>query len=171
MSFKAFYTKLKIKFLKPFIVITISFKVIVFDQFTKGAAITLFSHHKSDFMINEFLNFILVYNKGISFGVFSEFHYSNYLFAVLNIIICSALLRWLYQNSLYSNCFAVGFIIGGALGNLIDRIRFSAVVDFIDFHLNLWHYPTFNFADSAVVIGVIMLLVLPAMSKIRFDSK
>ena len=167
MLFKTLYTDFKNKFLKPFIVITISFKVLVFDQFTKESILTLFSNSKDVLTINQFLNFILVYNKGISFGAFSTLSYGNNLFLIFNIIICFSLIYWLYKHPLYSNCFAVGFIIGGALGNLVDRIRFGAVIDFIDFHLNLWHYPTFNFADGAIVSGVSMLFILPLLDKVK----
>lgn len=171
MWLKKLFILFKTKLLKPFIVVTIACKVIGFDQFTKEAALEIFHHSWHVYTINQFLDFVLVYNRGISFGILGDFSYSNHIFIIINIVVCIILLVWLCMHPLYSNCFAIGFVIGGAIGNLIDRFRFNAVVDFIDFHIGHWHYPAFNFADSAIVIGVSLLIAMPLLNNYSSSGK
>jgi signal peptidase II len=77
---------------------------------------------------------------------------------VLALGIVVALLVWLRRQPEPFLALAVGLIAGGALGNVIDRIRFRAVVDFLDFHFGAWHWPAFNLADSAITVGVALLV-------------
>ncbi len=134
-------------------------KVIVLDQFTKVSAMYYFEHTKDPHIMLPFLNIIEAYNYGMSFGILSSYQqYSNIFFIMISsIIITLCFLFYLSENNfLNTSCF--GFIIGGAIGNIIDRVRVGAVFDFIDFHVYGWHYPAFNFADAAIVTGAILLI-------------
>lgn len=115
-----------------------------------------------------FFNFTLRFNQGGSFGFLRGAGGWQIIFlSAVSIIVIIALSIWLlrlhYPNS-WTAC-ALSLVIGGAAGNLIDRLRLSSVVDFFDFHIGNWHYATFNVADSAIVIGIIMLLLQSLFKK------
>jgi len=107
-----------------------------------------------------FLNFTLVYNRGFVFGFFNEkggllkalFYYGIPIALVLTLAVL------LLKVKDRSTRFALALITGGGLGNLIDRLFFGKVADFIDFHLGSWHYPTFNVADICVSLGIALLI-------------
>jgi len=103
-----------------------------------------------------FFNLALVWNHGISFGMFSG-HRRPFIVITLSVIIMGILLLWLWRNRSKAAAFGLGSVIGGAAGNVIDRLRFGAVADFFDFHLGIYHWPAFNIADSCIFIGVVVL--------------
>lgn len=124
--------------------------VVFFDQATKFFALRWLSSEVSVPMVPRVLNFTLVKNPGVAFGLFSDF--APLLFTV---ITCSLFLLFIIANRSHheaslGNRWALSLILGGAVGNWIDRLRFAAVIDFIDFHV----WPVFNIADSAITIGV-----------------
>lgn len=112
----------------------------------------------SQIKITSFFNLVKVRNNGISFGMFHHFEYAQVFFSLIQIAIIIVLLILLYKNSKTYLMVAYSLIIGGALGNLVDRIYNKAVADFLDFHLFSYHWPAFNLADSLVFIGVALLL-------------
>jgi signal peptidase II len=114
--------------------------------------------HNSQIRVSSFFNLVKVRNNGVSFGMFNNFEYAQIVFSMLQIAIIIVLLILLYKNTKNYLMIAFSLIIGGALGNLIDRIRYKAVADFLDFHLFAYHWPAFNLADSLIFIGVAMLL-------------
>ena len=81
-----------------------------------------------------------------------------WLLSALALTVSIGLLIWLGRLTHRLPGYAVGFIVGGAVGNVIDRLRFGAVFDFIDFYVGDWHWPAFNLADSAIFVGVVLLL-------------
>jgi signal peptidase II len=102
---------------------------------------------------------VRVWNFGVSFGMFNtDAWYGRYLFILLALAIIAALLTWLFRASNRLVAVALGLVIGGAVGNVIDRLRWEAVFDFLDVHVGEWHWPAFNLADSAITVGVILLL-------------
>jgi signal peptidase II len=102
----------------------------------------------------------LTYNRGISFGLFNGGTGLNALvFSLAATAIIGMLVFWLSRVTSPFLAVAIGLIIGGAIGNVIDRIRLGAVVDFLDFHLGSLHWPAFNIADSAICIGVAAMLL------------
>lgn len=110
--------------------------------------------------VTDFFNLVLVWNEGVSFGMLQHGHEAApYLLSVLALAVCLWLHRWLLKAETRGIALALGLIIGGALGNVIDRLLYGAVVDFLDFHVAGHHWPAFNVADSAICIGVIMLLL------------
>lgn len=105
-----------------------------------------------------FFNLVLVWNQGVSFGLFGDGSAGPWLLVLLAAGIVAALVFWLRKADSLLSVAALGLVIGGAVGNVIDRLIHGAVVDFLDFHLAGWHWPAFNVADSAICIGVVMLL-------------
>ena len=143
-------------------IFSIKFLIIVsiflIDQVSKYYIINIFKFQNEVIYLSSFLNLQLIWNEGIAFGLLSfenDFYYNS---ITLVIIIVILILLFLIKNDdRYSYFYSI--IVGGALGNLIDRIRFSAVPDFIDFHISNFHWFVFNFADIFVSVGVICLIV------------
>ncbi len=107
-----------------------------------------------------FFNLVTVWNYGISFGLFnSDSRIGGAVFVVLAAVIVVGLLLWLRRVASAQTAAALGLVIGGALGNIVDRLRFGAVFDFLDFHAFGWHWPAFNLADSAITVGAAALLI------------
>ncbi|MBI1276329.1 signal peptidase II [bacterium] len=106
-----------------------------------------------------FFNLVMVWNHGVSFGLFASGsdNTRNTLLIVASLIVI--VLTWaLFRTRVRFLAVAMGLIIGGAIGNMIDRVRFGAVADFFDMHVNGYHWPAFNVADSCVCVGVALLL-------------
>jgi len=109
--------------------------------------------------VTSFLDLVLTCNRGMSFGLFNSGHgISVPLFSIAAIGIVAVLIWWLSRVQSEMLASAIGLIIGGALGNVIDRVRFGGVIDFLYFHLGSWYWPAFNLADSAICIGVVIML-------------
>lgn len=106
------------------------------------------------------LNFVMVWNRGVSFGMFdSADPRAAFALCALSFVICVPLAFWLAQTQKKLLAVALALVIGGAVGNVIDRVRFGAVADFIDVYVKSWHWPAFNVADSAIVIGAGLLML------------
>lgn len=109
--------------------------------------------------VTSFFNLVLVGNQGVSFSLFSSPSVSRKWFILaFTIIIVIGLFIWLWRSNQPIMMASLSFIIGGALGNIIDRYRLGAVIDFIDFHIYGWHWPAFNLADCFIFIGVVLLI-------------
>ncbi len=121
--------------------------------------------------VTGFFNLVKVWNKGVSFGMLNELSDGKYIILAVNLSILSALLIWLYRNKIVYLTWAIALIIGGALGNIIDRIMNNAVADFLDFYISAYHWPAFNLADSAVFLGVVLLLLENYFVKSNADQK
>ena len=131
--------------------------VILLDQLSKLAILALLDHAVA---VTPFLNLVVVWNRGVSFGMFaSAGALMPWLLSGLALAVVVALGFWLRHVEHPLIGAALGLIMGGALGNVIDRARFGAVVDFLDFHALGYHWPAFNVADSAICIGAALLLV------------
>jgi len=109
--------------------------------------------------INDYLNFDLVWNTGISFGLFSQ-NVGIYYHAISSIIFLVIIfLSYLISRAVFLEKILFSLILGGALGNFFDRVQYYAVPDFIDIHVNDFHWFTFNIADIFITIGVIFLII------------
>lgn len=105
-----------------------------------------------------FFNLVMVWNQGISFGLFdSNSPYVAMGLIGISLIISLMLVIWLALTHSALRSVAIGLVVGGAVGNVIDRVRFGAVADFLDFYWGQWHWPAFNLADSAIVVGAFLL--------------
>ena len=139
--------------------ITLALIVLLLDQFTKWMVLNKILPDGGSEQLFPFFNFTLVWNKGVSFGFMAGNHSAMpYVLTAFALILVAFVAYWLIKSTTRWQAIACGLIIGGAIGNVIDRLRFGAVTDFIDLHLGGWHYPAFNVADSAIVIGAILLL-------------
>ncbi|MCL2538409.1 MAG: signal peptidase II [Alphaproteobacteria bacterium] len=155
--------------------ISIVFGVILIDQLAKGYLLHLVTHGQVPLFgrafdivphayimtrVTSFFNIVFTWNPGTSFSLFRTLGESApIVLIVITGIIIGALGHYLFARAdkKYERV-ALSLIIGGAIGNLIDRIRFGAVVDFLDFHAFGWHWPAFNFADVFISIGVAVLV-------------
>jgi signal peptidase II len=108
--------------------------------------------------VTPFLDIVLVWNRGITFGMFNDHGAAQpFVFTALAIVIAAGLVIWLRSVGQAWVAVAIGGILGGAVGNVLDRLRLGAVVDFIDVHVAGWHWPAFNVADSAITVAVIAI--------------
>ena len=145
--------------------LAISGLVIVVDQVSKILVLSALWPFQG-VSVTPFLNLVVVLNTGISFGLFaSEGELARYLLVALALIVSIILMRWLASSTNRFVCAALGMIIGGAFGNVIDRLVHKAVVDFLDFHLYGWHWPAFNVADSAITIGVALFVLASLLER------
>lgn len=154
-------SKLYIKNSKLFsYAILIAILVTILDLYSKNIIFS-FLENKINYSlkITNFFNLVTVYNRGVSFGLFDNIEYSVFILATLGIIITIILIIWLGRINQAHIAIALGLIIGGAMGNIIDRIVNGAVADFLDFHIANYHWPAFNLADSAITIGAIILIL------------
>jgi signal peptidase II len=111
--------------------------------------------------LTPFLQLVLTCNSGVSFGLFNRTGVSAAVFAIAAALVILVLIFWLSRVRSGFLAVAIGLIVGGAAGNVIDRLLPSrhAVVDFLDFHIGTWHWPAFNVADSAICLGVAAMLL------------
>ena len=119
------------------------------------------NNSSSEIYINSFLNFSLVWNSGIGFGIFQL--EPNIFYLLISIIITAInliLIYWMLTSSNYLESIFISIILGGALGNLFDRYYYSSVPDFIDLHYESFHWFTFNIADIFITIGIIGLIII-----------
>jgi signal peptidase II len=133
--------------------------ILVFDQITKWWIVARVMDPPRTIEVTPFFNLVMVWNRGITFGLFGDAQWGRWAFALLALVIVAILISWLARTPFRLVAAAQGLVIGGAIGNVIDRVRWGAVADFLDFHVAGWHWPAFNVADSAIVIGVGILLL------------
>ena len=142
--------------------------VIALDQLSKWLVLETLELANNPITVTSFFNMVLVWNRGVSFGMFSEAGATGpWILTGLAIAVVFGLLYWLRQVEGWVTLTGIGLVIGGALGNVIDRIRFGAVVDFLDFHIAGYHWPAFNVADAAICIGAGLLLIDSLLSPER----
>ncbi|MDZ7790585.1 MAG: signal peptidase II [Xanthomonadales bacterium] len=135
--------------------------VVLLDLYTKQLAMQHLELYRPNAVFS-WLNFTLAHNTGAAFSFLAGGSgWQRWFLSVVAVIIVGVLLVWLWRLPHRARLLpsALALVIGGAIGNLIDRIRFGYVVDFIDVHYAGWHWPAFNLADSAIVAGVILLLL------------
>lgn len=134
--------------------------VLVLDQASKWFVLAEVMRPPRVLEVTGFFNLVLVWNPGISFGLLGEAGpWQAWLLAAFGTVVAGGLLVWLHRAALGRLASTgVGLIVGGALGNVVDRLRFGAVVDFIRAHAWGWNWYVFNIADAAIVCGVVVLL-------------
>lgn len=141
----------------------ISLAVLFLDQWTKGLITRTFDVHQSATVIGNFLDITYVRNSGAAFGLFASVDSSlkavilNTVAILVFFVVSGYALRTSHRSVRLQTGFAL--ILGGAVGNLLDRVRFGYVVDFLDFSIGAHHWPAFNVADSAICVGVGLLFL------------
>ncbi len=141
----------------------ISNVLIILDQFTKYMVSNHIPRHMSLRVIDGFFNLTHIRNPGVAFGLFAdvESDIKVTIFIVFSLIAILAILLFFWETPKHKKMvlFALILIFAGAIGNLIDRIVYEEVIDFIDFHFGSYHWPAFNIADSCITIGVALMFV------------
>lgn len=136
--------------------------VVAVDQITKSAVISRFSLHESHPVINGFFNLVYVLNPGAAFGFMARASetFRMYFFIGITVAVILMILFYLLKSPADNtlNDLGMTLIFSGAVGNLLDRVRFGAVVDFLDFYVRTWHWPAFNVADSAITVGAGLMI-------------
>lgn len=146
----------------------ISAIVILLDQITKITITKLFSYAEN-LPLTSFFNLTLVYNKGAAFGILADQPgWQRVFFTVLGLGAAAYIVFLLSRHASQKLfCWALALIMGGALGNVIDRIAYGHVIDFLDFHYKeLYHFPAFNLADSAICLGA-ALFILDELRRVK----
>ena len=155
--------------MKKAIALSLSVFVVCCDQLTKYWAITHLIPYAS-LPVLPMLSWTLLFNSGSAFSFLSETgSWHTWFFSGFSALVSMAIMIWILRMaaSLSAQMFALALVLGGALGNLMDRIRFGYVIDFIDFYYKTYHFPAFNLADSAICIGGIWLATVWFFEKER----
>jgi signal peptidase II len=130
------------------------------DQASKWWIVTSVMVPVRQIEVTSFFNIVMVWNRGITFGLFGNTPgVTRWVLTGVSVVIVVILAVWMWRVSRPWVAAALGAVIGGAVGNVIDRIYYGAVADFLDFHMGQWHWPAFNVADSAIVLGVCVLML------------
>ncbi len=148
---------------KYLISIAIVLGVILLDQFSKLYIDSVLHLHDSISIIKDFIHITYVRNTGAAFGLFaSQATGLKILFFITTSIVAILIILFLLRNLRENQTFLISslsLIIGGAVGNLVDRVRLGEVIDFIDLHWHSYHWPAFNVADSAITVGGVFLII------------
>ena len=133
--------------------------IVVVDQVSKWWIVERVMQPPSVIPVTPFFNLVMGWNRGVSFGLFNSDTAVTWVFVALALAIVAFLVAWLAKADRAFIAVALGAVIGGAIGNVIDRIRFGAVADFLDFHAFGHHWPAFNAADAAISAGAVLLII------------
>lgn len=138
--------------------------VVVADQLSKLWIMDVFQLYESREIIPGLFNLVYVVNKGAAFSILADVEspWRHYFFLIVGCIaivgLTIAYMKFKVENKYYY--LPIGLIVGGAIGNMIDRIRFGSVVDFLDFYFRGYHWPAFNVADSAICVGAVLFIAM-----------
>ena len=145
----------------------LAFVILLIDQFTKVLIVGFYQLGDST-LVTSFFNVVRVHNSGAAFSFLAgSSGWQRWFFTVIGLA-AAALIMWLLKSHSGQKLFACALacILGGAIGNVIDRLLYGYVVDFLDFHWHNWHFPAFNVADSAITIGA-ACLILDELIRVR----
>ena len=145
--------------------------VIIFDQITKYWVLG-FLGVSAYIPFGDYFNIVRAWNTGVSFSMLNDYGNAGaWLLSGLAVVIVIMLFFWLRKENSRVIQIALGMIMGGAIGNVIDRIRFGAVFDFLDVHIGDHHWPAFNAADSFICIGAAVIIAEAVVAKIRKEKE
>lgn len=148
--------------------LSIALVIVAADQISKYWVLTDLLKEQPVIMYTSFFNVVRAWNTGVSFSMFNNYgNLGAILLSAIALVIVGFLIYWLRTESNRLSQAALGFIIGGAIGNVIDRVRLGAVFDFLDFHIGGSHWPAFNVADSFICIGATILIVQSLFNVVR----
>ncbi len=139
----------------------LSLLVLVIDQASKFYFEGSLTMYQQIVVIPDYFSWTLAYNTGAAFSFLADGGgWQRWLFALIAIVVSGVLVVWLKRLGRNDTWLAVALalVLGGALGNLYDRLMHGVVIDFLDFHVRGWHYPTFNLADTAICIGAMLIV-------------
>lgn len=133
--------------------------VVALDAFAQARVFSILQDDSKPIAVTPFFNFVKVWNHGISFGMFNNLAYGQWILSLVALMISVFLIPLLLRATSSFESLAYSLIIGGAVGNVIDRVIYGAVADYLDFHAFGYHWPAFNVTDSAIFVGVALLLI------------
>ncbi len=140
--------------------LSVALAVVLLDQASKWWLIEVVMQPPRAIPLTPFLNLVMVWNRGVSFGLLdSNSPLAAWLLVLVALAIIGALAVWLYRAPRPLVVAALGMIIGGAAGNVADRVRFGEVFDFLDIHAAGFHWPAFNVADAGITVGAVALVL------------
>ncbi|WP_432258129.1 signal peptidase II [Cupriavidus sp. TMH.W2] len=144
----------------PLLWMAFALLVVLLDQFFKIVIVRSFTYGESR-PVTRFFNLVLVYNKGAAFSFLADAGgWQRWFFTGLGLVVGAFIVWLLYRHTGQRMfCFAVSLILGGAVGNVIDRVVYGHVIDFLDFYVRNYHWPAFNVADCAITVGAVLLIV------------
>ena len=147
---------MSLSFLRYLAIATIT---LLLDQLSKWSALSNLQMGVPEPVL-PFMNWLLLFNPGAAFSFLAQGSgWQRWFFTILGLAACIYIIALLWKNqSDKLLCWALSLILGGALGNVLDRLMYGAVVDFIDLHYANWHWPAFNIADSAICIGAALII-------------
>lgn len=141
--------------------------IVVIDQLFKIQMVEYMADHPFGIEVTSFFRLVMVWNSGVSFGMFAGGETTRWILIALSTAISLVLVVILAKSDKKLIGYAMGLVLGGAIGNIIDRLHYGRVADFFDVDLILMRWPAFNIADIAIVCGVILLL----LENLFFDKK
>ena len=142
------------------------------DQLSKWVILNVVMAPPRTIPVTPFFDIVLGWNRGISFGLFGGTpEAGRWIFVAVGCLIIAILLLWMKRAGRGFLVFAIGVVIGGAVGNIVDRLRFGAVADFLYFHYRDYGFPAFNLADSAITVGVALILIDSLFAERRSRKK
>jgi len=142
---------------KNMLISSVALFIVVLDYITKRIVAANLLPHES-INILPFLRIVYVENKGAAFGLFSAL--GNNIFVLISVITISFIVIYSFKFAKGLEIYSFSFILGGAIGNLIDRLTIGKVIDFIDLFMGKWHWPAFNIADSALTVGIVLFILI-----------
>jgi signal peptidase II len=142
----------------------IVFFTLFLDQVSKRIVIENIEILANSLEISKFFNLVYVENRGVSFGMFSE-HDKSFYFGILSMLVSAYVIYLLVKSKDLIESLGFSLILGGAIGNGVDRLYYGYVVDFIDLHLNNLHWPAFNFADAFITLGALVFVFSIILNK------
>ena len=131
--------------------------ILFLDQVSKRLVVENIEIFANNLVISKYFNLVYVENRGVSFGMFSE-HDKSFYFGILSMLVSTYIIYLLVKSNDLTESLGLSLILGGAIGNGVDRLYYGYVVDFIDLHLNNLHWPAFNFADTFITFGAIVFI-------------
>ena len=148
-------------------VFVLSLNAFVIDRVSKNEILSIFEENNLEkIFVNPFLDLFLVFNTGISYGLLGgESSFQKWLLIIVSVLIVAFLLIWMKDSTSRLVNISISFITGGALGNILDRILYGGVIDFISLHAYGYYWYIFNIADVFIVFGVILFLIKILMER------
>ena len=145
-------------------ILSIVFFTFFLDQVSKRMIVENIYTFANGLEISKYFNLVYVENRGVSFGMFSE-HDKSFFFGILSMFVSAYIIYLIVKSNDLIELIGLSLILGGAIGNGVDRLYYGYVVDFIDLHINDLHWPAFNFADTFITIGAITFFLSLILDK------
>jgi len=160
-----------IRFRLQILALILSLAVIIIDRLSEYVVSIYLQESEGFIKVTPFLNLIWIGNSGVSFGMLQDLPHGKWLISGFALIITAFFFMWLLRTRSFWVSCALGLLIGGALGNTLERFKYGHVIDILNFHAYGYHWPAFNINDSAIFIGAILLIYYEFFKSSRLKYK